>query len=49
VPVLLNIITVERNYKDKKAYTQLMDVFSKLGATNEVVKKGRKRLANIMF
>jgi len=26
-----------------------MEVFKKLGQTNEAVKKGRKKLANIMF
>lgn len=47
--MLLNILAVDRNYMDKKAHKQLMDVFSKLGSTNEEVKKGRKKLASIMF
>ena len=49
IPVLLNILAVDRNFGDKKAYIQLMDVFSKLGSTNENVKKGRKKLSSIMF
>lgn len=49
IPVLLNIIACDRNYGDKKAHKQLMDVFAKLGSTSEEVKKGRKKLASIMF
>ena len=49
IPVLLNILAVDRNYGQKKAHTQLMDVFAKLGSTSEAVKKGRKKLASIMF
>lgn len=46
---MLNIIAVDRNFGGKKVHTQLMDVFAKLGSTNEAVKKGRKKLASIMF
>ena len=49
IPVLLDIIAIDRNWQDKKANDRLMEVFKKLGQTNEAVKKGRKRLANIMF
>jgi thioredoxin-like negative regulator of GroEL len=49
IPVLLNIIACDRNYGEKKAHKQLMDVFAKLGSTSEEVKKGRKKLASIMF
>ena len=49
ITLLLDIIAIERNWKDKKANTTLMEVFKKLGPTNEAVKRGRKRLANIMF
>lgn len=49
IPVLLNILAVDRNYGQKKAHTKLMDIFAKLGSANEAVKKGRKKLASIMF
>ena len=49
IPVMLNIIAVDRNFGGKKVHTQLMDVFAKLGSTNEAVKKGKKKLASIMF
>lgn len=49
IDVLLDIIVIDRNWNEKKAYTLLMDVFSKLGAANEKVKASRKKLANIMF
>ena len=49
IPLLLDIVAIERNWQDKKAYDKLMDVFAKLGSSNEAVKKGRSKLANIMF
>lgn len=49
ITLLLDIMAIDRNWEDKKAQNTLMDVFKKLGQTNEAVKKGRKRLANIMF
>ena len=49
IPYLLDIITIERNWSEKKAYNKLMEVFAKLGSTNDAVKKGRSKLANIMF
>jgi thioredoxin-like negative regulator of GroEL len=49
IPVLLNIIAVDRNYDTKKAYQLLMDIFAKLGSANESVKSGRRKLASIMF
>lgn len=49
IPLLLDIIAIERNWEEKKAHNLLIEVFKKLGQTNEEVKKGRKRLGNIMF
>ena len=49
IPYLLDIIAIERNWNEKAAYNKLMEVFAKLGAANEAVKKGRSKLANIMF
>jgi len=37
------------NKKDLKAKEVLMEVFKKLGNANESVKKGRKKLATLMF
>ena len=49
IPLLLDILAIDRNWQEKKAHNTLMEVFKKLGQTNEAVKKGRKKLANIMF
>ena len=49
IPLLLDILSIDRNWEEKKANNTLLEVFKKLGQTNEAVKKGRKRLANIMF
>lgn len=49
IPLLLDILMIDRNWQEKKAHNKLMEVFKKLGQTNEAVKKGRKKLANIMF
>ena len=46
---MLDIVSIDRNWKEKTAYNTLMEVFAKLGSTNEAVKKGRSKLANIMF
>ena len=49
IPLLLDILKIDRNWEEKKAYEKLLEVFKKLGQNNEAVKKGRKKLANIMF
>ena len=49
IPVLLNIIAVDRNFQDQAAYNKLMEIFSKLGSTHEKVKDGRRKLSKIMF
>lgn len=49
IPLLLDILSINRNWEEKKANNKLLEVFKKLGQTSEAVKKGRKRLANIMF
>ena len=49
IPLLLDILTIDRNWRDKKAHNMLMEVFKKLGSAHEAVKQGRKRFANIMF
>ena len=49
IPLLLDIVAIDRNWNDKLAYNKLMEVFAKLGSANEAVKKGRSKLANIMF
>lgn len=45
----LQIIAIERNWNDKAAYNLLIDIFNKLGASNELVVKSRKRLSKILF
>lgn len=52
IPVLLDILTIERNWNkagEKKPQERLIEVFAKLGQTNETVKKAKKRLAKILF
>ena len=49
IPLLLDILTIDRNWEEKKAHNMLMEVFKKLGSANDAVKQGRKRFANIMF
>lgn len=49
IPVLLNIIAVDRNYGDRKAHKTLMDTFAQLGAANEKVKQGKKKLGSILL
>jgi thioredoxin-like negative regulator of GroEL len=47
IPLSLNILAVDRNYKDVSKL--LKEIFAKLGSSNEAVKQGRKKLANIVF
>lgn len=42
IPVLLNILAVDRNYEEKRAYQMLMDIFAELGSASDAVKKGRR-------
>lgn len=45
----LDIVKIDRNWNNKQAYQLLIDIFNKVGASNEVVIKARKRLAKILF
>jgi thioredoxin-like negative regulator of GroEL len=47
IDVLIDCIKL--NKKDKKAIDQIMEIFKKLGAANEAVKKGRKKVASLLF
>jgi len=47
ISVLLDCLKI--NKADKTAREMVMDVFKKLGGANDAVKKGRKRLASLMF
>jgi thioredoxin-like negative regulator of GroEL len=49
ISVLLNVIACERNFKEKSAQNQLMEVFKKLGSTHEKVKLGKKNLGKILL
>ena len=46
---LLQIIAIERNWNNKIAYQTLMEIFNKVGSSNELVVKSRKRLSKILF
>lgn len=45
----MQIIKIDRNWNQKAAYTLLLEIFTKLGSSNEVVIKARKRLSKILF
>lgn len=49
IPLMLNILAVDRNYRDGAVSALLKEIFAKLGSSNEAVKQGRKKLANIVF
>lgn len=42
-------MAIDRNWKEKAAYNKLMEVFNKVGSSNELVVKSRKRLSKILF
>lgn len=46
---LLQILKIDKNYGEKKAYNQLLKVFSALGGDNKLVVEGRKKLAKLIF
>jgi putative thioredoxin len=46
---LLQLIAIDRNWNNKAAYQMLMEVFNKVGSSNELVVKSRKRLSKILF
>jgi putative thioredoxin len=46
---LLSIIKRDKTFQEKIAHTTLMDVFKKLGNTNDAVRQGRKKLTSMMF
>ena len=43
------MLSIDRNWNNKAAYQLLIELFNKMGASNEVVVKARKRLAKILF
>lgn len=49
IETCLQMMSIDRNWNNKAAYTLLIEVFNKLGATNEIVIKARKRLSKILF
>ncbi len=46
---MLQILAIDRNWSERKAYKLLMDIFGKVGSGNEVVIKARKKLSKILF
>ncbi|CDW78100.1 thioredoxin [Stylonychia lemnae] len=49
IETCLQIMQIDRNWNQKAGYTLLLEVFAKLGSSNEVVIKARKRLSKILF
>ena len=47
--LLLELIGQNKNWENKKAQTLLLEVFKKLGNEHETTKKGRKKLATLLF
>ena len=46
------MLAIDRNWSkqgEKKPQEKLIEAFTKLGQTNDVVKKAKKRLAKILF
>ena len=46
---LLQILAIERNWNERQAYKLLMEIFGKVGSSNEIVIKARKKLSKILF
>ncbi len=40
---------LNKNWNEKAAYNLLIEIFTKLGATNELVIASRKKLSKILF
>ena len=49
VNILLDMVAIDRNWKDRAAQKLLTDVFKKLGSTNEIAMQGRKKLSKLLF
>jgi len=45
----MDILKVDRNWNDKAAYKEMIEIFTALGAGSDVVVKARKRLSKILF
>ena len=45
----MQLLKIDRNWNDKAAYQLIIEIFNKVGASNEVVVKARKNLAKILF
>jgi thioredoxin-like negative regulator of GroEL len=43
------MLAIDRNWNNKAANQLLMEVFNKVGSSNELVVKSRKRLSKILF
>jgi putative thioredoxin len=42
IDTCLEIVKIDRNWNNKAAYTLLIEIFNKLGSSNEIVMKARK-------
>lgn len=49
IDFLLDVIAIDRNWNDRAAHKQLLEVFNKLGTNNEIVKEARKKLTKVLF
>lgn len=45
----MQMIQIDRNWNNRAAYNLLIEIFNKLGSSNEIVIKARKRLSKILF
>lgn len=45
----LNIMQQNKAWKERAAYTLLIDIFNKLGPKDDLVIQARKRLAKVLF
>ena len=49
IPILLDMIVIDRNWNEKAHIKLLNQVFAKLGAAHDATKAGRRKLGNILF
>ena len=49
ITIWIDILAIDRNWNSSAPHKLLLEIFNKLGANNEIVKQGRKRLMRVLF
>ena len=47
--ILLDMVAIDRNWKERAAQKLLTDVFKKLGSSSDIAIQGRKKLSKLLF